>query len=175
MRAGFQRFLGALALLCVVSTAARGDMTVTTQSLRLTFDDRGNLTSAIACFPACSGEAVRLQQYAGDGVIAVAARPGGSWQQYRQRSDGLQELTFEQAGGARLIWRIPQAGYRLELELHDVDGLTIRSGSTFRPREAAGFGNWLEQSRYAVMHRDGVRQIGLDEDEAVETVADRSQ
>jgi YidC/Oxa1 family membrane protein insertase len=173
VRSVFQRLVAAFAILWVISSPAHGATTVTTQTLRLTFDDRGNLASAIACFPACSGESVRLQQYADDGVIVVGAPPGGDWQQSRQRSDGLQELTFEQAGGARLTWRVPTAGYRLELELHDVDSLSIHSGVAFRPREAAGFGNWLEQSRYAVMHRDGVRQIGLDEDEAVETVADR--
>ena len=151
-------------LLWLVSATALADITVTTQSLRLTFDERGNLVSAIACFPACSGDAVRLQQFADDGVITTETAPGSQWTVSENRAAEHQELTFAGPGGTRLTWRIPAQGYRIELDLAGVDSVSVRSGQSFRPREAAGFGNWLEQSRYVVLQEAGVRQIGLDED-----------
>jgi YidC/Oxa1 family membrane protein insertase len=165
------RSIGLLALLWALSGGVAADTTVSTQSLRLTFDDRGNLESAIACFPACSGEQVRLQQFGDEAVVTFAEEPGG-WAASHRRLATEQELSFRGPGGARLTWRIPERGYRVELEMDGVYGLTLRSGSSFRPREAAGFGNWLEQSRYAVIHEGSVRQIGMDEDEAVATDVD---
>jgi YidC/Oxa1 family membrane protein insertase len=145
---------------------------VTTQSLRLTFDDRGNLDSAIACFPACSGERVRLQQFADEGLVSFDSTSSGSWSVSQQRLATLHELIFRGPAGARLTWRIPEQGYLVELEVAEVDGLSLRSGSSFRPREAAGFGTWLEQSRYALVHQGNVRQVGLDEDESVTSEID---
>jgi YidC/Oxa1 family membrane protein insertase len=161
------RALGLLVFLGGLSAAAAADTTVSTQSLRLTFDDRGNLGSAIACFPACTGEQVRLQQFADEALVTFRGPSGGAWAVSRQRLAAHQELTFEGPGGARLTWRIPERGYRVELDLAGVDGVSLRSGASFRPREAAGFGNWLEQSRYALIHQGSVRQVGLDEDESV--------
>ena len=163
------RVIGLLALLWALSAGVAADTTVSTQSLRLTFDDRGNLESAIACFPACTGEQVRLQQFSDEALVTFAASSGGAWALSQQRLVTEQELTFQGPGGARLTWRIPERGYRVELEMAGIDGLSLRSGTSFRPREAAGFGNWLEQSRYAVIHEGSVRQIGMDEDEAVAT------
>ena len=40
---------------------ATAETQVTTDTLRLTFDDTGQLKMAISCFPACSGEAARVQ------------------------------------------------------------------------------------------------------------------
>ena len=48
-----------------------------------------------------------------------------------------------------------------------------RSGESFRPREAAGFGGWLEQSRYAILHAGAVRQIGFDEEQDAEDAEPR--
>ncbi|MCW8872621.1 MAG: membrane protein insertase YidC [Xanthomonadales bacterium] len=151
-------------LLWFVSATALADTTVTTQTLRLTFSEQGNLQSAIACFPACSGDAVRLQQFADDGVITFETASGGQWSVSDHRAAKYQELAFVGPGGARLTWRIPVQGYRIELDQAGVDSVSVRSGQSFRPREAAGFGNWLEQSRYVLLQEAGVRQIGLDED-----------
>jgi YidC/Oxa1 family membrane protein insertase len=166
------RSIGLLGLLWALSAAVVADTTVSTQSLRLTFDDRGNLESAIACFPACSGEQVRLQQFADDGMVTFGSSSSGRWTVSQQRLATLHELTFSGPEGARLTWRIPERGYLVELETAGVDGLSLRSGTSFRPREAAGFGNWLEQSRYAFIHEGNVRQIGLDDDEAVTSEVD---
>jgi YidC/Oxa1 family membrane protein insertase len=166
------RAIGLLVLLCALSNGVAADTTVSTQSLRLTFDERGHLDSAIACFPACTGEQVRVQQFADEGLVTHAGAPGGRWAVSEQRLAAHQELTFEGPDGARLTWRIPEQGYRVELEMSRIDGLSLQSGDSFRPREAAGFGNWLEQSRYAFIHLGRVRQIGLDEDESVATEID---
>jgi len=151
---------------------AEAATTVNTQTLRLTFDGQGNLEAAIACFPACSGDSVRLQQFADDGLIRVGPRTGGRWAVAENSSTEHRELSFTGPDGSRLTWRIPQQGYRLELELATDAGLSIRSGASFRPREAAGFGNWLEQSRYAVIKAGSGRQRGMDEDEPVEVEVD---
>ncbi|HET6593313.1 MAG TPA: membrane protein insertase YidC [Xanthomonadales bacterium] len=166
------RAAGLLALLLGLNAAAVADTTVSTQSLRLTFDDRGNLESAIACFPACTGEQVRLQQFADAGLVTFSRTSSSAWAVSQQRLAAYQELTFEGPGGATLTWRIPEQGYRVELDVAGIDGLALRSGASFRPREAAGFGNWLEQSRYALIHQGRVRQIGLDEDESIDTEVD---
>ena len=169
------RLLGAacVLLLCVaVAGPAEAATTVNTQTLRLTFDGQGNLESAIACFPACSGDSVRLQQFADSGLIRIGPRAGGNWVVADSASASHRELAFTGPDGSRLTWRIPERGYRLELELAADAGLSIRSGPSFRPREAAGFGNWLEQSRYAVIDDAAVRQIGLDEDEPLELEVD---
>jgi len=152
--------VGLLLLCCAPLGRAEAATTVNTQTLRLTFDGQGNLESAIACFPACSGESVRLQQFADDGLIRIGPRAGGRWAVAENRSADHHELSFTGPDGSRLAWRIPQQGYRLELELATGAGLSIRSGPSFRPREAAGFGNWLEQSRYAIINEEAVRLSG---------------
>ena len=151
----------AAALLAVVPLFARADTTVNTHAQRLTFDDRGNLVTAIACFPSCTGDGVRFRQYSERPAVEFASR--GAWQR-SDWTDGVHRvLEFTGPNGARLTWRIPQQGYRLQLELAGAPALTLRSGEPFRPRPAAGFGNWLEQSRYVVIDGGDVRQVGLDE------------
>jgi YidC/Oxa1 family membrane protein insertase len=172
VKALFKYGIRLFALFGILTAVAQADTTINTQSLRLTFDERGNLDSAVACFPACSGDAVRLQQFADDGLIVFDAAPRGEWTVSEHRGADQQELTFAGPGGARLTWRIPSRGYLLGLETTGIDKLSLHSGSSFRPREAAGFGNWLEQSRYAIIDQGSVRQIGLDEDEALEIEVD---
>ena len=149
------------------------DTQVTTDSLRLTFDDKGQLKSAIACFPACSGETTRIQQYGNSGVIEFDALPAGRWERMEQRTETSYELTFTHATGASLSWQVPVRGYRLELKQTGLAGVTVSSGESFRPREAAGFGNWLEQSRYVIIHSGSTQQIGLDETGVEEQIADQ--
>jgi len=161
-----------LTLLLAFSSGLRADVTVTTETLRLTFDERGNLDSAIACFPACSGDEVRLQQFADEGLVTLDGLPAGNWSVHDNTVADRKELMFAGSDGVILTWRIPSRGYRIELELGGAEDLSIRSGASFRPRDASGFGNWLEQSRYALIHQGEVRQVGLDEDEAVTVEVD---
>jgi YidC/Oxa1 family membrane protein insertase len=159
-----------LALSLAVDAAA--ETQVTTDSLRLTFDDAGQLKAAIACFPACTGEGARVQQFGDDGVIGFPSGGSGSWDRSETHSETHYELTFSK-GLASLTWRIPVRGHRLELEQAGLSGVTLVSGESFRPREAAGFGNWLEQSRYVVIHEGSAQQIGLEETGVEEQTADQ--
>jgi YidC/Oxa1 family membrane protein insertase len=140
--------------------------TVETSHLRLTFDAGGNLSSAIACFPACTGERVRVQQFASESVIAVEGGGRGAAELSDQRREAHYELRFARPGGVSLTWKIPESGYRLGLEVAGGEALLMRSGEPFRPRPAAGFGNWLEQTRYLAIDGGDVTQTGLDEDES---------
>jgi YidC/Oxa1 family membrane protein insertase len=146
---------------------------VNTDSLRLTFSDSGDLTSALACFPACSGDDVRLQQFGDETVIGFNAAADGAWQRREVREKEYLELRFSSDDGRFLTWRIPFKGHRLELGLANVPGISVYSGASFRPRDAAGFGNWLEQSRYVVIDADGVRQLGFDDTDISEITAER--
>ena len=160
------RFLPAVFLLLLLAGpgGAVAATTVNTSHLRLTFDTAGNLSTAVACFPACSGEQVRIQQFADASVIELGS--SGPAAVSESMADGHYELRFQQAGGASHAWRIPEAGYRIELETSGAAELTFRSGEPFRPRPAAGFGNWLEQARYVKIVGGDVTQIGFDEDES---------
>jgi hypothetical protein len=148
--------------LLALSLNAAAETQVNTDTLRLTFDASGNLKSAFACFPMCVGENSRVQQFGDSSVINFGPEGSGGWQQTEKKSDDQYELRFVQ-GGASLTWRIPSKGYRIELETAGKDQLSLQSGESFRPREAAGFGTWLEQSRYAVM-----TDIGFDDTDAAE-------
>ncbi len=147
----------------LASADLAADTVVNTHSLRLTFDRSGGLRTAIACFPACVGDRVRIQQYAEDDVLAFETTRGGTWTQSDHRDGTLVELRFRHSSGASLTWRIPERGYRLELEQSGLAAMTLRSGETFRPRPAAGFGNWLEQTRYSVITSGDTEQVGLEE------------
>jgi YidC/Oxa1 family membrane protein insertase len=144
---------------------ALAETQISTDSLRLTFDEAGNLQSAISCFPACTGEGARIQQFGDSSVIGFEAEDPGSWMQNQSRLPTHYELQFNHASGASLVWRIPNHGYRLELDISGMQGMSLRSGVSFRPRDAAGFGVWLEQSRYAVMNSGDTRQVGFDDTE----------
>ena len=166
------RWLLTFGLIMALASEAAAETQVTTDSLRLTFDDSGQLKAAIACFPACTGDRARVQQF-GDSVVIGFGNRGGAWERTEHRTETHYELSFSQPGGASLTWRVPVRGYRLELEQVGISGVTLRSGESFRPREAAGFGNWLEQSRYVVIHEGGAHQIGLDETEVEPQTADQ--
>ena len=155
-----------LCLLLVASGFAHAAQQVTTESLRLTFSDSGALESAIACFPSCSAEHTRLQQFGDSGVVRFDPFTGGDWRFSGAQGEAHYDLRFEHSSGASVAWRVPVRGYRLELELDHPGAVTIESGASFRPRDAAGFGNWLEQSRYLVMDADGVNQVGFEDIEA---------
>jgi YidC/Oxa1 family membrane protein insertase len=162
-------FLAALAM--GAPPDARAETLVTTDSLRLTFDSEGNLQSAIACFPYCLGDKVSIQQFGDASVIRFESAGTGRWTQSENKTETHYELNFRQQSGGLLTWRIPIRGYLLELEHAGIEDVTIRSGDSFRPRQAAGFGHWLEQSRYAVLDSGSVRQIGFDDTDTTEVEA----
>jgi len=145
---------------------------VNTDSLRLTFDSSGNLKTALACFPACSGEQVRIQQFGGASVVGLQRGNRGSWTQANDRTDSHYELRFQQASGASVSWRVPLHGHLVELELSGGGSMALQSGQSFRPRDATGFGNWLEQIRYVLVQNGNARQISLVDSGVTETETD---
>jgi YidC/Oxa1 family membrane protein insertase len=171
MRRCLQLFVFMLA--CSVCAHAVAATQVDTQSLRLTFDDSGNLQSAVACFPGCKGENVRIQQFGDSGVIRFEPGASGRWSHTLRRTETHHELTFRNDSGARLSWRIPVHGFLLELQPEGVSGLTLASGESFRPREAAGFGNWLEQSRYVILNAGDAEQVALQDTDVAAMESDR--
>ena len=68
------RWILLVALTLIACTDAMAETLVNTDTLRLTFDDLGSLQSAIACFPACSGENPRIQQFGDASVIGFGER-----------------------------------------------------------------------------------------------------
>jgi YidC/Oxa1 family membrane protein insertase len=153
------------ALLALFLTAdIRAEFWVETDTLRLSFSEQGALQSAIACFPSCTSEHPRLRQFGSEGVISPDGASDG-WSLQRQSSDSQYDLVFRHPSGAERRWRIPQRGYRIGLSLTEETALNLRSGPAFRPRDAAGFGNWLEQSRYVVMSDGDVSQVSLNDEE----------
>jgi len=163
--------LAAIVLLTLTPVSA--DTRIETDSLRLSFDVRGNLRSAIACFPSCQGENVRIQQFGDESVVRFRVAGSGDWAQSGSQTETHYQLDFRNGSGTTLSWKIPVRGYRLELNSSGVDAMAIRSGSSFRPREAAGFGNWLEQSRYAVIDSGEVTTIGLEDSEIASAGSDQ--
>jgi YidC/Oxa1 family membrane protein insertase len=161
----FKRII-ALFLALGLSTVVHASHEVSTDTLRLTFSESGGLESAIACFPSCSDENTRLQQFADRELVGFDEFTAGEWQRTVEKSDTEYRIRFEHSSGAYARWTVPASGYRLELELDLPGDLSIRSGESFRPREAAGFGTWLEQSRYVLIDDGGVSQVGFDDVEA---------
>jgi YidC/Oxa1 family membrane protein insertase len=161
----------AVSAMCA-ATHARAETLVNTDSLRLTFDSKGNLQTAFACFPACLGDKVRIRQFGYESVIRFQSAGKGQWTQSESHTDTHYELRFRQESGASLTWRVPAHGHLIELEHSGIESMAIRSGESFRPRDASGFGNWLEQSRYAVLHSGGTRQIGFDDTDIRDVEAD---
>jgi YidC/Oxa1 family membrane protein insertase len=154
--------LAALIALFACSDAA-AETLINNDVLRLTFDDRGNLQSAVVCFPACTGANARVQQFGDSAVIALNSPGAGQWSREESRSDTHIELRFRSTSGGEKTWRIPRKGHLVELEHSGMTSMSIQAGESFRPRDAAGFGNWLEQSRYAVLHNGDAQQVGLDD------------
>ena len=162
-------------LLCIgaLSSAHAADLSqsdsidIETGFLRLGFSQSGQLETAFACFPHCAAENTRIQQFGDAAVIGFEDFTGGAWTHRKQESASGLVLRFEHPSGASLSWTIPASGYLLELELDRPGGLTVNSGESFRPREAAGFGAWLEQSRYVLIADGGVNQVGFDEESEV--------
>ena len=79
------RWLLIAVLALSVCADAMAETRVSTDMLRLTFDDSGNLQSAIACFPSCSGENVRVQQFGDARVIGFEQAGRGRWEKSENR------------------------------------------------------------------------------------------
>ena len=158
----------ALLILCLAlawSPAVFAGTRIVTETLDLEFGSDGTLESATVCFPSRSTPAASCGSFGTRGVIGHEVG-SGNWTQISNHSDTHFELRFEHISGAALSWKIPLNGYLLELRTEAASPLRIHSGTSFRPREAAGFGGWLEQTRYLGISDGRVTQLGLDEEES---------
>jgi YidC/Oxa1 family membrane protein insertase len=158
------RALQLFALALLISQHVQADTRIVTESLDIQFAYDGSLESASACFPSRADSNAKCGQFAEQGLFGFQGG-GNSWKEIPNHSDSHFELRFESLTGASVTWKIPLQGYLLELHTQGVEQLKIASGESFRPREAAGFGAWLEQSRYLHLSEGQVLQLGLDEDD----------
>ena len=147
------------------------DTRIVTETLDIQFGYDGSITSATACFPSRASENASCGQF-GDSEVITHEGGGGSWKEIPNHTDSNFELRFESLSGAALTWKIPLSGYLLEVQAEGLDRFGLSSGLTFRPRDAAGFGGWLEQTRYLGVSAGDVVQLGLDESEQTELTAD---
>jgi YidC/Oxa1 family membrane protein insertase len=136
---------------------------IVTETLELEFAYDGTLDSAVACYPSRNDKDASCEQFSSSGVVGFSGG-GSSWKEIPNHSDTHFEIHFESLTGESVNWKVPLEGYLIELGVSGLSGVTVTSGETFRPRDAAGFGNWLEQSRYVAMSDGSVQQIGLDEE-----------
>jgi YidC/Oxa1 family membrane protein insertase len=162
-----------LAGLLVAAFAARADLRVSTETLQLSFADNGSLQIAVACYPACQAEGVNIQQFGDRDVVAFDGQPASGWRLERQGGGAQIQLHFSHPSGAFVHWDIPERGHRLGLKVAGADQLRLASGESFRPPPAAGFGTWLEASRYVSFFEGDVRQAGYEETDVTELEADR--
>jgi len=147
---------------------------IVTDTLELGFSADGSLVSASACFPSRNSLQAKCETFGTRGVVSHQGRPEGDsddWREQSTRDDTQIELFFENSSGASVKWKVPLDGYLLELETEDAGTIGIYSDAAFRPREAAGFGAWLEQTRYLGMSDGVVSQLGLDEEETTRLAA----
>ncbi len=163
-----------LALLAfILSQAAWAETVVQTGQLLLSFDERGQLVSAQACFPDCTaGTAARLDLIHDLGLVSFENLPEGEWQASEEQLQDARQLDFNGPGGTMLRWTIPDSGYAFGLETHGLGVITLQAGESFRAREAPGFGEWLEQVRYLAVDPGKIRQVSLDDSETFELSAE---
>jgi YidC/Oxa1 family membrane protein insertase len=172
-----------LLILCLAlawSPAVLAGSRIVTETLDLEFGSDGTLDSATSCFPSRVHPAASCGFFGTRGVIGhdvidevIDEAENGNWTQISNHNNTHFELRFEHASGASLNWKIPLSGYLLELRAEAVGPLRIRSGTSFRSRAAAGFGAWLEQTRYLGISDGSVTQLGLDEEESTGLVAEQ--
>jgi YidC/Oxa1 family membrane protein insertase len=156
------------------SSPAWSQTRIVTDTLELGFSADGSLESASACFPSRDSLQAKCETFGTRGVVSHPGRPEGSsddWREQSTRDDTRVELLFENTSGASVKWKVPLNGYLLELEAENAGTIGIYSDEEFRPRAAAGFGAWLEQTRYLGMSDGVVSQLGLDDEETTRLAA----
>jgi YidC/Oxa1 family membrane protein insertase len=156
------------------SSPAWSQTRIVTDTLELGFSADGSLESASACFPSRDSLQAKCETFGTRGVVSHPGRPEGisdDWREQSTRDDTRVELLFENTSGASVKWKVPLSGYLLEFEAENAGTIGIYSGEEFRPRAAAGFGAWLEQTRYLGMSDGVVSQLGLDDEETTRLAA----
>ena len=100
------RCLLSLLFCMAVMHDAHAEITVDTDTLRLTFGPSGSLESAIGCFPSCTDENTRIQQFGSSNVVEFEPFTTGSWNHSRSESTAGLELKFTHGSGASTTWTV---------------------------------------------------------------------
>ncbi len=160
----FARWLPAMLGLLLVAPATAGT-TVAVENLALGFADNGDLLEARACLLACDAGAIHERSLAAaQGLVVFGDASAERFSLERRDTPEAVELGFTSPDGAQQRrWRIPRQGWRLELETTGVNEVLISGSADFQPRDAAGFGAWLEQPRYLDLGEDSFEVIPVDE------------
>ena len=167
-------FKYSLVLLCLLfTTAARPDIGVDTQSLRLVFSERGDLLRAEACFPECAAPGAKTRVLsAGQGMLLFDDGGDAELSLERTSDAAATSLAFtDPTGSLERRWTVPNRGWKISLSSSGADRAVLMSGEDFRPLPSSGFGDLLEQTRYLVFDGSSVETIGLDESEAATRVS----
>jgi YidC/Oxa1 family membrane protein insertase len=154
-----------ICLMHVVTAAA--SVEVETESLRLQFNQQGNLIGATACFPDCEDAGAKTRMLSGEqGMLSFAQTNDQDLQFERFNKNDVSVLTWsDQSGRVIRRWSIPDRGWVISVAASGEETATLTSGEDFRPAPSSGFGYLLEQSRYLIFDDSSVETIGLDETE----------
>jgi YidC/Oxa1 family membrane protein insertase len=162
-----------LSLCCAAPALAQ--YTLETDNLQLAFAENGDLLQATACLPDCASVEAHRHAF-GDPLLAFTSFATEAFTLTPRVVDDVTELLFEgESAGSRRLWRNPANGFALQLETRGAERLDLAASAGLRsPPGAAGFGLWLEQSRYLLLEDRAVEQIGLDEPPADVVTSDWS-
>jgi len=142
---------------------------VSSEQMQLSFGEQGQLLSAQVCHPDCTQSSARRLVLANDnGLIQFDHHTEGSWKLTEAVTDRDHSLMYQGPAGQSLRWTVARTGYGIQLETQGLGEVTLMADEKFRAREAAGFGEWLEQVRYLAITPGNVLQISLDDLEVAE-------
>ena len=112
------------------SISAFADISIDTQSLRLRFSDHGDLLSAEACFPACSGKGAKTRVLSHrQGMFMLSQENTGRLQVEQEHSADVTRLSFaEQSGRVLHRWVIPDKGWKISLSASGSASASLQSG-----------------------------------------------
>ena len=146
---------------------------LSTEQMQLSFGEQGQLLSAQVCHPACAQSTARRLLLENDsGLLGFEFQTGGPWKLAEEGSNRDHSLTFQGPAGQSLRWTVARKGYGIQLETQGLGEVTLRADEKFRAREAAGFGEWLEQVRYLAITPGNVLQISLDDPEVAQVATE---
>ncbi|GMR15152.1 MAG: hypothetical protein BMS9Abin30_0773 [Gammaproteobacteria bacterium] len=158
---------------------ALAEIIVNTQSLRLQFNQQGDLLRTESCFPACTAADAKTRVLSAQkGMLIFAQQNLPQLQLERTEVDATTVLSFIDDGGQPVRrWQIPDQGWMVAVTTLGAHKAVLMSGEQFRPAPSSGFGYLLEQSRYLFFEGYQADVVGVDVmglDEAEQTNRDSS-
>ena len=159
-------------LLLAAVPLAKADVRVSTDQLRLVFNDEGSLLSARSCIPDCSAPNARslLLESKNPVVRLIAAATPVMQLQRTESAEAIHLKFFSTQGGAEYSWLIPRTGWSLQLDATGLTSLQAEPGTGFAGAPANGFGRLLERVRYVTIKEKAVTNT-LPDKPAAEPIA----